>query len=255
MVDIFTLTAEIRDRAGKGAARGIRRTGRIPAVIYGDKQDTLMITLEPKELERELLKPGFFTHLYDVKINGSAHRVLPRDVQLDPVKDRPLHVDFLRVSAGSTIRVNVPVQFINQAQSPGLRRGGVLNVVRHEVEMICRADAIPDHLTVDLSGHDIGSSIHISMIAIPEGARPAIRDRDFTVATVAAPTIETVPEPTTAEAATAEGATVEGAAAGEGAVGEGAAAAPAGGAKPAAGAKPASGAKSDGDAKPGRGKS
>jgi large subunit ribosomal protein L25 len=254
MVDIFTLTAEIRDRAGKGAARGIRRTGRVPAVIYGDKQATLMITLEPKELERELLKPGFFTHLYDVKIDGSAHRVLPRDVQLDPVKDRPLHVDFLRVSADSTIRVNVPVQFINQAQSPGLRRGGVLNVVRHEVEMICRADAIPDHLTIDLTGLDIGSSIHISMIAIPEGARPAIRDRDFTVATVAAPTIETVPEPVAAEAATAEGAAAEGAAA-EGAAGEAGAAAAAGGAKPAAGAKPAGGGKSDGDAKPGRGKS
>jgi large subunit ribosomal protein L25 len=242
MPDILTLTAEVRDRAGKGAARGIRRSGRVPAVIYGNKQDTLMITLEPKELERELQKPGFFTHLYDVKINGSAHRVLPRDVQLDPVKDRPLHVDFLRVSADSTIRVNVPVQFINHAQSPGLRRGGVLNVVRHEVEMICRADAIPDHLTIDLNGLDIGSSIHISMMAIPEGARPAIRDRDFTVATVAAPTVETTPEPTAAEAAAAEGAAAEGAAAGatpaEGAAAEGGA---------AAAGKP--------DAKPGRGKS
>jgi len=249
MVDIFTLTAEIRDRAGKGAARGIRRMGRVPAVIYGDKQETLMITLEPKELERELLKPGFFTHLYDVKINGSAHRVLPRDVQLDPVKDRPLHVDFLRVSADSTIRVNVPVNFINHGQSPGLKRGGVLNVVRHEVEMVCRADAIPDHLTVDLTGHDIGSSIHISMIAIPEGARPAIRDRDFTVATVAAPTIEAVVEPTAAETAAAEGAAAEGATA------EGAAAGEAGAAPASGGAKPAAGAKSDGDAKPGRGKS
>lgn len=237
MVDILTLTAEVRDRAGKGAARGVRRMGRVPAVIYGDKQDTLMITLEPRELERELLKPGFFTHLYDVKINGSAHRVLPRDVQLDPVKDRPLHVDFLRVSAGSTIRVNVPVNFINHAQSPGLKRGGVLNVVRHEVEMVCRADSIPDHLTVDLTGHDIGTSIHISMIEIPEGARPAIRDRDFTVATVAAPTIEAVVEPTAAETAATEGAAAEGAAAAEG-----------GGAE---GAKPAAGAKSDGDAKPG----
>lgn len=242
MPDILTLTAEVRDRAGKGAARGIRRSGRVPAVIYGNKQDTLMITLEPKELERELQKPGFFTHLYDVKINGSAHRVLPRDVQLDPVKDRPLHVDFLRVSADSTIRVNVPVRFINHGMSPGLKRGGVLNIVRHTVEMFCRADAIPDHLTVDLDGHDIGSSIHISMMAIPEGARPAIRDRDFTVATVAAPTVETTPEPTAAEAAAAEGAAAEGAAAGatpaEGAAAEGGA---------AAAGKP--------DAKPGRGKS
>jgi large subunit ribosomal protein L25 len=243
MADIQTLTAEVRDRAGKGAARTVRRAGRVPAVIYGNKETPMMITLEPRELERELQKPGFFTHLFDVKVDGSAHRVLPRDVQLDPVKDRPLHVDFLRVSAGSTIRVNVPVQFINHAQSPGLKRGGVLNVVRHEVEMLCRADSIPDRLTVDLAGLDIGSSIHISMIAIPEGARPTIRDRDFTVATVAAPTVETTPEPTAAAAAEgAEGAAAEGAAA------EGGAAPAAGGAAPAAGAKP------DGDAKP-RGRS
>ncbi|HUA53280.1 MAG TPA: 50S ribosomal protein L25/general stress protein Ctc [Candidatus Sulfotelmatobacter sp.] len=235
MADILTLTAQARTGAGKGPARSVRRAGRVPAVIYGDKQAPLMITLEPRELERELSKPGFFTHLYDVKIDGNAHRVLPRDVQLDPVKDRPLHVDFLRVAPNSMIRVNVPVQFINHGQSPGLKRGGVLNVVRHTVEMICRADAIPDHLTVNLEGHDIGSSIHISMIELPEGSRPAIRDRDFTVATVAAPTIETVPEPTAAEAAaTAEGATAEGAAPAEGAAGaEGAAAAGA----PAEGAK------------------
>jgi large subunit ribosomal protein L25 len=243
MADILTLTAEIRAGAGKGAARSIRRAGRVPAVIYGDKQDPLMITLEPRELARELQKPGFFTHLYDVKVDGSAHRVLPRDVQLDPVKDRPLHVDFLRVTAGSTVRVNVPVHFINQGLSPGLKRGGVLNVVRHEVEMICRADAIPDHLTVDLGGLDIGSSIHISMIALPEGTRPAIRERDFTVATVAAPTIEAVPEPTAAEAAaTAEGALAEGAAPAEGAPAESAAgAAPAEGAKPEAPARPTRG--------------
>jgi large subunit ribosomal protein L25 len=226
MADILTLTAEVRDRAGKGAARAVRRNGLIPAVIYGNKQDPLMITLEPRQLQKELQKPGFFTHLYDLSINGGAHRVLPRDVQVDPVNDRPLHIDFLRVSADSTIHVQVPVQFINHAASPGLKRGGVLNVVRHEVEMICRADSIPDHLTVDLTGLDIGTSIHISMIPIPEGARPAISDRDFTVATVAAPTVETTPEPT-AEAA--EGAAAEGAAAG--------AAGAAGGAAGAAGAK------------------
>jgi large subunit ribosomal protein L25 len=226
MADILTLTAEVRDRAGKGAARLVRRKGLIPAVIYGNKQDPIMITLEPRQLQKELQKPGFFTHLYDVSINGGAHRVLPRDVQVDPVNDRPLHIDFLRVSADSTIHVQVPVQFINQSASPGLKRGGVLNVVRHEVEMICRADSIPDHLTVDLTGLDIGTSIHISMIQIPEGARPAISDRDFTVATVAAPTVETVPEPT---AETAEGAA-------EGAAGAAAGAAP-GAAPGAAGAK------------------
>lgn len=208
-----------------------------------------MITLEPRELEREILKPGFFTHLYDVKVDGDAHRVLPRDVQLDPVKDRPLHVDFLRVTADSTIRVNVPVHFTNHGLSPGLKRGGVLNVVRHTVEMICRADSIPDHLTVDLDGHDIGSSIHISMITLPEGARPAIRDRDFTVATVAAPTIEAVPEPTAAEAAAA----AEGAVPADGT-------APADGATPAEGgaapaATPAEGAKTEAPGRQPRGRS
>src|SRR5579871_2422592 len=244
MADILTLTAQARTGAGKGAARSVRRAGRVPAVIYGNQQDPLMITLEPRELEREIVKPGFFTHLYDVKIDGTAHRVLPRDVQLDPVKDRPLHVDFLRVTADSTIRVNVPVRFINHGMSPGLKRGGVLNIVRHTVEMVCRADAIPDHLTVDLDGHDIGSSIHISMIPLPEGSRPAIRDRDFTVATVAAPTIEAAPDPTAAETAAAEGATAEGATPAEGA---------AEGATPAA--APAEGAKTDAPARQPRGRS
>jgi large subunit ribosomal protein L25 len=190
MSDVITLNAETRDRAGKGAARATRRAGRIPGVIYGNKQDPLLISVEPRQFDRELHKPGFFTHLFDVSIDGAAHRVLARDVQLDPVTDRPLHVDFLRISATSMIHVNVPVQFINQDKCPGLRKGGVLNIVRHEIEMVCNANQIPDHLTVDLAGRDIGDSIHISMIEIPEGAHPAITDRDFTVATVAAPTVE-----------------------------------------------------------------
>lgn len=190
MAEISTLNAETRDRAGKGAARAARRAGRIPGVIYGNKQDPLLITVEPRQFDRELHRAGFFTHLYDVVVDGTAHRVLPRDVQLDPVTDRPLHVDFLRISATSTIHVQVPVHFINQDKCPGLRRGGVLNIVRHEVEMVCNANSIPEHLTVDLAGRDIGDSIHISMISIPEGSHPAIADRDFTVATVAPPTVE-----------------------------------------------------------------
>lgn len=190
MSEINTLNAQTRDRAGKGAARAARRAGRIPGVIYGNKQDPLLITVEPREFDRELHKPGFFTHLYDVKIDGTAHRVLPRDVQLDPVTDRPLHVDFLRISATSTIHVQVPVHFINHDKCTGLRRGGVLNIVRHEVEMVCNANAIPEQLLVDLAGRDIGDSIHISMIEIPEGSHPAIADRDFTVATLAPPTVE-----------------------------------------------------------------
>jgi large subunit ribosomal protein L25 len=194
MADITTLAAEARDRAGKGAARAARRDGRIPAVIYGNKQDPLLISVDPKTIDRELHRSGFFTRLYDVEIAGQKHRVLPRDVQLDPVTDRPLHFDFLRVSEDSTIHVAVPVHFINQDKSPGLRRGGVLNIVRHEIDMVVRANAIPDHITVDLAGTDIGTSIHISMIQIPEGARVTITDRDFTVATVAAPTVEKAPE-------------------------------------------------------------
>lgn len=189
MADIVTFSAETRDRAGKGAARAVRRAGRIPGVIYGEKQPAIMITLEPRSFEKERIRGGFFTRLFDVAVDGATHRVLPRDVQLDPVTDRPLHIDFLRVGANSTIHVAVPVHFINQEKSPGLKKGGVLNIVRHEVELICPATAIPDHLVVDLLTYDIGDSIHISMIKIPEGSRPAIADRDFTVATLVPPTV------------------------------------------------------------------
>ena len=200
MPEILQLAAERRDRAGKGAARAARRAGRVPAVIYGNHEAPLMISVEPKALAREMSRPGFLTRLIDIALDGDAHRVLARDVQLDPVTDRPLHVDFMRVGADSRVYVNVPVQFINQDRCTGIRRGGVLNVVRHEVEMICAATAIPDHLTVDLANHDIGSSIHISMVTIPEGARPAIADRDFTIATIAPPTVE---QATTAASETA----------------------------------------------------
>jgi large subunit ribosomal protein L25 len=199
MSETSTLVAELRDRAGKGAARAARRAGRVPGVIYGNKQDPLLISVDPKLLDRALHRPGFFTRLIDLQVGSEKHKVLPRDVQLDPVTDRPLHIDLLRVSEDSTIHVAVPVHFINQDKSPGLRRGGVLNIVRHEIDMVVRANAIPDHITVDLEGTDIGTSIHISMIKIPEGARLTITDRDFTVATVAAPTVEKAPEVVAAE--------------------------------------------------------
>ena len=207
MSETSTLVAELRDRAGKGAARAARRAGRVPGVVYGNKEEPLLISGDPKLRDRQLHRPGFFTRLLDLQVGKEKHKVLPRDVQLDPVTDRPLHIDLLRVSEDSTIHVAVPVHFINQDKSPGLRRGGVLNIVRHEIDMVVRANAIPDHITVDLAGTDIGTSIHISMIKIPEGARLTITDRDFTVATVAAPTVEKVPETVAAE-------TVVGAAAG-----------------------------------------
>jgi len=190
MTEIVVLEAEVRDRAGKGAARATRRAGRIPAVIYGDKKEPLMISLDPKAFGRQLHRPGFFSHLFDLSIDGTKHRALPRDVQLHPVTDEPLHVDFVRVSAHTKTHVNVPVHFENQAASPGIKRGGVLNIVRHEVELTVSADAIPERIDIDLTGLEIGDSVHISAVKLPAGATPVIADRDFTIATIAAPTVK-----------------------------------------------------------------
>jgi large subunit ribosomal protein L25 len=186
MTETHQLSVQLRQRAGKGAARSVRREGRVPGVIYGGREEPVLISIDPLELKRELHKIGFFATLFDLKLDGAAHRVLARDVQFDPVTDKPLHVDFLRVTGESRIVVQVPVEFINEAKSPGLKRGGVLNVVRHEIELRCSVDAIPRSITIDLDGLDIGDSIHISHVTLPEGARPTI-ERDFTIASVAAP--------------------------------------------------------------------
>lgn len=201
MTDVISLPASARERAGKGAARATRRAGNIPAVVYGNKEAPTLIAVEPKLLKQQLGRSGFFTRLFDIDVGGKTQRVLPRDVQYHPVTDQPIHVDFMRVSANSTVTVEVPVQFINEGQSPGLKKGGVLNIVRHEVELVCPVTAIPQHITVDLAGRDIGDSIHISMITLPDGVRPAIADRDFTVATVAAPTVQAEEERPAAAAA------------------------------------------------------
>lgn len=209
MVETNTLRAEARDRAGKGAARSSRRAGRVPGVIYGGKLPPALISVDPRELARALHKPGFFARLLTVELDGVAHRTLPRDVQLDPVTDHPLHVDFMRIGAGARIVVAIPVQFNNHEKSPGLRRGGILNVVRHEVELICDADNIPDRVTVNLEALDIGESIHISAVSLPEGTRPTIADRNFTIASVAAPSAlreEQAAAASAAAAAPAEGA-------------------------------------------------
>src|SRR5882757_9961906 len=150
MADIVTLRAEARDRAGKGAARAARRSGRVPAVVYGEGKPATMISLDPRELNRELQRPGFFARLLNVDVGGMIVRTLPRDVQLDPIKDLPLHADFLRVNAGTKITVAVPVHLTNQETSPGIRRGGMLNVVRHEIELVCPVESIPDLLTISL---------------------------------------------------------------------------------------------------------
>ena len=214
MPDIIALSAQKRTQMGAGGARALRREGRVPATVYGAKADPVSISVDARTLGIELGKPGFFATLFDIDVDGGKERVLCRDLQLDPIKDSPIHIDFLRVSATSRIDVAVPVHFVNEEESPGLKRGGVLNVVRHEIELSCRADSIPSQIIVDLSGRDIGDSIHISSISLPEGVSATIADRDFTIATVAAPTV--VVEPEDAAAAEAEAAAEGGeAAAGE----------------------------------------
>ena len=189
MSEIVNLNALARPKGGKGPARAVRRAGNIPAVIYGAKEPPMLIAVPPKETVKELHRPGFFTRRMTITVDGKAHEVLPRDVQLDPVTDRPVHFDFLRITRDSILEVMVPVVFLNETASPGLKRGGVLNIVRHEVGMRCRADAIPEKLEFDLTGLEIGHSIHISAFKLPAGVTPVIRDRDFTVATIAPPTV------------------------------------------------------------------
>lgn len=200
MSNVISLAADVRERAGKGAARATRRAGRVPAVIYGNKQDPIMISLEPVELTRHLTS-GFFTHVYALDVAGQTHKVLARDLQLDPVTDRPIHVDFMRFSATTRVNVEVQVIFDNEEECPGIKRGGVLNVVRHTVELISAPDNIPEAIHVDLTGLEVGESIHISSIQLPEGVAPAITDRDFTVATIAAPTVTTDEDAAEAEEA------------------------------------------------------
>lgn len=206
MADMIVIEAEARDRAGKGAARAARRAGLIPSVIYGDKKPPVPIAIEALRLQLLMRDPGYATFLYDIKVGDTSHRTLARDVQLDPVTDQVIHVDFLRVSERTTITVEVPVTFINEEEAPGLKVGGVLNVVRYSVELVCRADSIPEKLVCDLSGVELGDSIHISAIDLPDGVRPAITDRDFTVATIAAPSaVKAEAEEAAAEAEEGEG--------------------------------------------------
>jgi large subunit ribosomal protein L25 len=186
MPEIITLSAERRAQAGKGAARATRRAGRVPGIIYGGDQEPLPISLELRELSRVVVKRGFLATIVDVNVDGDVHRALPRDVQYHPATDAALHVDFMRVGADSQVTVVVPVAFVNHELSPGLRRGGILNIVRHGIAVICRVDNIPERLVVDLDGLNIGDSVHISAVNFPPGSRPVITDRDFTIASIAA---------------------------------------------------------------------
>ena len=227
MREVTTIAAEARSRAGKGTARATRLTGRVPGVIYGEKQTPELISVEARELLKEMQKGSFFSRLFTVAVGSKTERVLARDVQLHPVTDRPIHVDFQRIGKDSKIRIFIPVQFLDQEKSPGLKKGGVLNIVRHEVEFFVQPDNIPETISISLDGMDIGHSIHISAFKLPAGVK-AVINRDFTVATVAAPTKEEEAAPKAEAAAAAPAAGAK-------------AAAPAAGAKaaPAAAAKPA----------------
>ena len=258
MAQVSEIKASARKRSGTGGARAVRREALVPGVVYGDGRAPENVALQSNELVNLINRGRFLSSVIELDVDGSKVRVIPREVQMDPVNEKLVHIDFQRIGKGASIRVNVPVRFINEALSPGLKRGGVLNIVRHEVEVIAPADKIPEFFEFNLEGLEIGRSIHISAVKMPDGVRPTIQNRDFTVATVAGHKIEEEPTPGTA-VATAEGAAAPGAE-GEAPAAEGAdpkAAAAAGAKAPAAaaaGGKPAAGAKPAAAAKPAAGK-
>ncbi len=190
MTSMVSFKAELRERTGKGGARALRREGKIPAIIYGGGEEPTKVAVPVKELKRELtMNPRFFASVCELELDGKVFHVLPRDAQLHPVSEAPLHIDFVRAEGGARVTVAVQVRFANEPASPGLKRGGVLNIVRRDVELVCPADAIPGELIVDLTGFDIGESIHISHVNLPEGVSPTITDRDFTLASIVPPTV------------------------------------------------------------------
>jgi large subunit ribosomal protein L25 len=238
------LKATARPRAGKGAARQARREGKVPAVIYGNGETPETIVLDYNDLWKQVLKGHFTSTVLDIDVEGKKSRVIPRDLQVDPVKDVPIHVDLLRIGKDGRIRVEVPVRFINDQLSPGLKRGGVLNIVRHDIEVVCPWDHIPQYFEIDLTGLEIGRSIHISSVTLPKDAELTIKGRDFTIATIAGAVKEEEAPAAAAAAAAAPGAAPAAAGDAKAAAAGGKAAAPAaakGGAAPAA--KPAGGAK------------
>lgn len=184
MAEAIELKAWARGRTGTGGAREVRREGRVPGIIYGGKDEPQNIALETKEISRQIQTGHFQSTIFMIDMEGTKIRVIPRDVQLDPVRDFPLHVDFMRLAKDAQVSVDVPVHFLNEAASPGLKRGGALNVVRHDIPVRCPADSIPESFEIDLTGLEIGESIHISSVKMPEGVVPTITDRDFTIATI-----------------------------------------------------------------------
>lgn len=206
MAEAIELKAWARARTGKGGAREIRREGRVPGIVYGGKDEPQSIALETKEVSKQMQTGHFQSTIFMLDMDGSKIRVIPRDVQVDPVRDFPIHVDFMRLAKDSQVTVDVPVHFLNDAASPGLKRGGVLNVVRHDIPVRCPADQIPESFEIDLTGLEIGDSIHISAVKLPENVIPTITDRDFTVATIVGRAAEEAPAEEAEDAEAAEGA-------------------------------------------------
>lgn len=188
MNDTASLAALPRQAGGKGPARAERRAGRVPAIIYGGDRPPSAVSIDGRRLLRLMGQGGFASSLLDVRIEGGgSERVIPKEIQRHPVTGAPLHADFLRVSAESELQVPVAVVFINEDECPGIREGGVLSVVRHEVELVCLADSLPESISADLSGLGPGDSIRITDLAMPEGCRPAVDDRDFMIASIIPP--------------------------------------------------------------------
>jgi large subunit ribosomal protein L25 len=213
MSDQLTLPAEARDRAGKGASRGLRREGRVPAVVYGEKKEPLAIHVEEKLLSKMLSTGHFMNSVIMIDFEGKPHRTLPKAVDFHPVSSRPIHVDFLRIGEHTKVTVGIPVRFDNEDDSPGLKRGGVLNVVQHELELVCDAASIPNEIHIDLTGLEIGDSVHIGQVKLPDGVTAANQEEDFTVATIVAPSAMKAEEEETAaegEVPTVEGEEAEG---------------------------------------------
>lgn len=187
MSDTLHLSAETRDKVGKGASRALRRTGRTPAVIYGGNQEPVAIHLEEKALVKALGTGHFFNSIVELTVGDTTVRTLPKDVAFHPVSDRPEHADFLRLSADHAVHVKVPVHFVNETASPGLKKGGVLNIVAHELELIATPDAIPDEIAIDVTGLDLGASIHLHDVTLPAGVKVVTHEADMTIATIMTP--------------------------------------------------------------------
>jgi len=207
MSKIIKLKATARGGAGKGAARAVRRQGLVPGVVYGDKKEPQNISFAYNELQPHVNTGRFMSTLVDLEVDGTVVRAIPRDIQFEPVRDFISHVVFLRLGKGARIHVEVPVHFKNHMESPGIKKGGVLNIVRHEIDLYCPADFIPDEIMIDLTGLEIGDSVHIDAVKLPENVTPAIREKDFTIATIAAPAGLKEAEEEAAAAAAAAGET------------------------------------------------